>query len=459
MMTMGKVPRRLLLTLSQLVALVLFAGTAAAGEPRAPQPPLVLSLEKAISIALEQNRDVLIADQDRYKADAQVGEARSGAFPQITVTGQYTRNVAKPVLFMPPNTPFNPSHSTQTFEIGSDNSFMAGVQVSQPLFSRKVGMALDIANNYTDLSSYAFEATKQGVVLQVKKAFYSVLLARKLVEANRQGLDVVKANYENVQAQFRHGNAAEFDLLRAEVQLANTEPLLISAENSLVLALNALKNLLSIPLEEEIEVQGQFTFEESSQAAMDEAARRALSTNPSILQLSLQESILEKNISIERANYYPTLNLVGGYQWQSQDNTFQFRNYNWANIFNVGLSLSYPLFDGFKTSARTQQAAIEREKIRYTRLKAEEALKILIQSSALRMAEARRRIEGQEKSIDQAKKAVRIAQTRFKSGVGTQLELLDTQVAMTRAQTNCAQAIYDYLVARSDWEYAVGQSK
>ena len=75
------------------------------------------------------------------------------------------------------------------------------------------------------------------------------------------------------------------------------------------------------------------------------------------------------------------------------------------------------------------------------------------------MEEARKRIQGQEKNIDQAQKAVRIAQTRFKSGVGTQLELLDTQVAMTRAQTTYAQAMYDYLIARADWQYAVGSAR
>jgi outer membrane protein len=72
------------------------------------------------------------------------------------------------------------------------------------------------------------------------------------------------------------------------------------------------------------------------------------------------------------------------------------------------------------------------------------------------MAEARKRIEGQEKNISQARKALSIAETRYKNGVGTQLELLDTQVAMTRAQTNYAQAMYDYLVAKAEWQYAVG---
>jgi len=445
--------------LTLLVLVIFFPIAVRAGDANSPQLPLKLSLENAITLALEQNRDILIADQELYKAEAQVGEARADAFPKITVTGQYTRNMKKPVLFLPPNNPFNPTNSTVTFEIGSDNAYQMGASISQTLFSRKVGVALDIAGTYRDYSEQAFHATEHDVVRQVKRSFYLVLLAQKLVDANRQGLNVVKANVENVRSQYRHGTAAEFDLLRAEVQLANTEPLLFSAENNLALAVNGLKNLLSIPLDQEITIEGDFTFEEIPQTTLDEARQRALSTNPSILQLSLHESLLEKNISIESANFFPTLSLVGTYQWQTQDNTFQFRNYTWAELFNVGLQLSYPLFDGFKTTQRVQQASVDREKVRFARLKAEEGLRIQIQSAELRMAEAKKRITGQEKNIDQAQKAVHIAQTRFTSGVGTQLELLDAQVAMTRAQTNYAQAIYDYLTARADWQYAVGIPK
>ncbi len=444
-------------TLAMMLVSMLLFGPSGSGQN--VRVPLDITLEKAIALALEQNRDVLIADQDRSKADAQVGEARSDALPQITAIGQYTRNVKKPVLFLPPDNPFNPSGSTVAFEIGSDNAYAMGASLSQTLFSRKVGVALDIAGSYHDYTEEGFRAARQSVACQVKKAFYLVLLSRKLVDANRQGLDVVRANFENVQSQYRHGSAAEFDLIRAEVEMANTEPLLISAENGLALSINALKNLLAIPLDQEVTITGDFAFEEIPEEEMRQAEQNALSSNPSILQLSLQESILEKNISIQSANYFPTLSLVGSYQWQTQDNTFLFRNYNWATMFNIGLQLSYPIFDGFRTSLRVQEASIDREKVRYARLKAQEGLAIQIQSAELKMAEAKKRIAGQEKNIDQAQKAVRISQTRFKSGVGTQLELLDAQVAMTRAQTNYAQAIYDYLVAKADWQYAVGMTQ
>jgi outer membrane protein len=457
MMT-SQFPRSLNLLVTAVISFFAFLSSPAIAQEA--RKPFVLTLDKAISMALEQNRDILIAEQDRLKADAQVGEAWSGALPQLSVSGVYTRNIMKPVLFIPANTPLlNPTNQTAAIDIGSANAYAMNASLTQPLYSRKIGVALQIASGYRDFTDQMYTATKQMVVREVKKSFYLVLLAKKLVDANRQGLDVVKANYENVQAQYRNGTAAEFDMLRAEVQFANTEPLVISADNNLALAINALKNLLAIPLDQDLILDGEFTFEELPEAAMIDSRKAALSTNPMILSLSLQETLLEKNVSIERAGYFPSLDLVGGYSWQAQDNTFQFNNYNWAKMLNVGLSLRFPLFDGLRTSNRVQEAENDLEKIHYTRIKAEEGLKIQIQSAELKMAEASRRIAGQEKYIDQAQKAVRIAQTRFKNGVGTQLELLDAQVAMTRAQTNYAQAIYDYLVAKAEWQYAVGISK
>jgi len=416
-------------------------------------------MDTAISMALQQNRDLLIAGEERVKANAQVGEAKSGAFPQLTANGQYMRYLKKQVMFLPPGNAINPTNKTLLFEIGSNNAYSGGLQLSQALFSRKVGVALQIAKTYRELAKETYTAAQQAVIRDTRKAYYQVLLAKKLVEVNRQGLEVIQANYNNVQAQYRVGAAAEYDLLRAEVQLANTEPLLISAENAYQLAVNALKNLLALPLDQPVAIEGEMTFAELPEDVAQQAEAQALATNPTIKQLTLQEQMLDRNIVIEKAGSYPTLYAIGSYIWQSQDNSYKFDNYNWANTINAGVSLSYPLFDGFRTRSRVQQAKVERNKVHYTRLKVEEGLKVQIQAGALRMVEARKRMSGQEKNIEQAQKAVRIAQTRFKSGVGTQLELLDAQVAMTRSQTNYAQALYDYLVSKTEWEFATGTSR
>ena len=239
-----------------------FFPTRAAADSTSAIGTITLTLPRAIEIALNRNRDVLMAGQDRQKARAQVSEAWSNALPRIDASGDYLRNVQLPVMFMPANSAFNPTNATQSIEIGSNNSYQLGASFAQPLYNRKVGVALDMAGTYEKYADQAFQATAEDVTRSTTKAFYRVMLAKELVEVNRQGLDVVKANLENVRSLYDHGNAAEYDLLRAEVQYANTEPLLITAQNNLELSMNSLKALLAIPLDQDLELEGAFQFEE-----------------------------------------------------------------------------------------------------------------------------------------------------------------------------------------------------
>jgi outer membrane protein len=409
-------------------------------------PALELTLPRTLELVLAQNRDVLSSKQDVSKADAQIREAWSYALPQIGVSGTYLRNAIPTVMI------FNDKPITTTL----DNSYSFSASLAQPLWSRKVGLALDIAKTYKEFFDKAREATEEATVREATKAYYRVLLAKKLVDVNREGLSVVMANRDNVRALYQNGAAAEYDMLRAEVQLANTEPAITSAENNYELAKDALKNLLAIPLDREIALQGDLEFADVPTEEVATANAKAVETNSGLMQLRLQESMLEKNTAVEKANYYPSLYLIGAYGWQTQDNSFSVGKYRWQNSLALGLTMSFTPFDGFRTAAKIQEASIDQRKIQLTRIKAEEGLQLMIQTAANQMAEAKKRIQAQSKSLEQAEKALQIAQTRYQNGISTQLELLDTQVAMTKSQTIYAQAIYDFLTAKADWQYYVG---
>ena len=416
---------------------------------------LYLTLNEAISKALENNWDVKISQKDIQKSQEQIDEAYSNAFPRIDFSGRYIRNIKLPVLFLPPNTAFNPTNQTQTFELGSANSVDATFSLSQVLYSQKVNTAIKIAGEYSEFSKEGSKATEQQIILSVKMGFYTILLAKELVKVSRQNYEAAKANFENVSLLFKQGVASEYDYLRSEVQVANAQPMLIQAENGLDLAKSSLKNLLAIDINKPIDVKGKFVFEEMPPEMVEEAGRNAANNNPLVKQLAIQEALLDKNVTIERADYFPTLAFFGQYQFQTQDNTFKLKDYNWAKSFMVGLQLGYTLFDGFGRGARIQQALIDKEKVGLGRRKLEEGLKVQVLQARMKMEESKKRIQAQEKSLQQAGKALKIAQTRYKSGVGTQLEIIDTQAALTFAQTNYFQAIYDYLISKSQWEYAV----
>lgn len=416
---------------------------------------LKLTLSQAVSMALERSWDIQIANEDIKKSEEQISEAYANAFPRIEFSGRYIRNIKFPVLFIPPNNPFNPSDQTLTIELGSKNSYDLGFSISQVIYNQKVNSAIQIANEYSEYSKFGEKSTRQQLINSVKKAFYNVLLMQELVTVSNQNYEVAKANLKNVTAMFNQGIVSEYDYLRSEVQAANVQPYVIQTENNLELAKNNLKNLLAIDLRQPIKLLGEFTFDEVSSNVIDQLSYEAINNNPLINQLKVQSSLLEKNITIQRSDYFPTLSFFGQYQFQAQDNTFKFKDYNWAKTFYVGLQLSYTLFDGFSRSARIEQAIIDRQKVEISRMKLEAGLKIQILQAQLKMEESKKRIYAQEKSLQQAEKALKIAQSRYKNGVGTQLELIDTQAALTMAKTNYAQAIYDYLIAKSDWEYAV----
>jgi outer membrane protein TolC len=389
------------------------------------------------------------------KAQSQIDEAYANAFPKIEFKGTYTRNIKLPVLFIPPNPLFNNTDQTLQIELGSKNSFDAALTMSQVIYNQKVNTAIQIAGEYSGYSKEGDRGTRNDLALNVKKAFYSVLLMKKLVNVSRDGYQVAKANFDNVKALYNKGVSSEYDFLRAEVQLANSEPGLIQAENALVLSKNYIKNLLALDINSPVDVIGDFKYDELSPDLVNTKNVESINNHPLVKQLGIEESLLDKNVTIERSDYFPSLAFFGMYDFQSQDNTLKFKNYNWAKSFAVGLQLNYTLFDGFSRGARIEQAIIDKEKVGLTKRKVEEGLKIQILEAGLKMEEAKKRIKAQEKNLEQADKTIKISQTRYKNGVGTQLELIDTQAAFTFAQTNYAQAIYDYLIAKAEWENAV----
>ncbi len=417
---------------------------------------VVITLPEAIKTALDNNWDVRLSDKDVKKAQEQINEAYSNAYPSISFSGSYNRYLKSPVMFIPANTPnFNPTNQTMTLDLTPKNIFDASVTLSQVLYSQKVNTAIKIADEYASYSQTAAKNARNETILSVKRAFYGVLLAQAMLDVSKKNFESADATYKNVQSQYKQGVASEYDALRSEVQRANAQPLLIQTENAVRLAKDYLKSVMSIDIATDIDVQGAFIFEDVPQTELEESSDNALGNSLLLKQLTINQSLLEKNLIIERSEYFPTLAAFGKYDYQTQDNSFKFHDYNWAPSFIVGLQLSYPIFDGFKRGARIEQAKIEIEKVGLMKKKAEDGIKIQVKQARMKMEEAKKRIDAQVKNLEQAEKTCNIAQTRYKSGIGTQLEIIDTQAALVYARTNHAQAVYDYLVAKAEWEYAV----
>jgi outer membrane protein TolC len=246
-------------------------------------------------------------------------------------------------------------------------------------------------------------------------------------------------------------------LLRAEVAVANLRPDVINAEDTHVLAMNNLKIAMGIPFSEEIAVDGSLEFHAVPDSIPAMATDLVLDANPSISALRLQADVNRAIVSAQWSEYLPTLSAFGNYQLQAQKNDFRFSTNNFVGSILVGLTLSVNIFNGLQTNARVEQARIDVRKTEEQISGLEKNLRTLTQSLTQRLQRARERVAAQLKTVEQAERGYRIATTRFLSGSGTQLEVNDAQLALTRSKVNRIQAVYDYLVAATELDQVLGR--
>lgn len=415
-----------------------------------------LTLDKAINLALDINANLKVANLEVQKSQAQIVEARSYLFPQLNASGQYIRNIEKPVIFLPPGGPFGGSGSS-TLEIGYDNSYNGTLGLTMPIFSNQVFSGLSIAKLNNEISNENLRAVKSQTISNVTKSFLSVLLTREYRDLLQKSLDNALENLNNIKNLNAQGVVADYDLLRAEVQVENLRPQVLQAEDNYKIASDALKITIGLDASVEIEVVGNLTFDSTYQTPnTDEITQQVLMSNPDLQKLEKQSRLTKESIGFEKSAYYPSLSFFGNYQYQTQANDFKFSDYEWVNTFAMGVQLQLPIFTGFRTKSKIEQAQVTNSQVEEQKRAYTEAIQTQVKNVLFRIEQARHRVQVQTKSIEQAEKGYEIAQVRYQNGVGTQLELNDADLSLRQVRANYIQAVYDFQVAIADLQQLTG---
>ena len=416
---------------------------------------IVLTMEDAISLALDRNSELKIAKMEVEKSEQKLREARSGLFPKLDLSGQYQRYIDKPVIFLPPGSPFG-----RTLVIGSDNSYLATAQLSMPLFALPLYEGIGLASDALDIAEQNYISIKNKIVGDVKKSFLAVILTRETKDVMQQSLKNAEDNFENIKRLNSAGTLSDYDVLRAEVQVENLKPVVLQMENNYKLSLEALKVAIGLDANQNIDVVGEMDFDESYKIPTEaEVIEELLQNNPTLAILEKQVKLNDRNVSLEQAAYFPSLAGFGNYQYQTQANDFKFSDYNWVKTFVLGLQLQIPIFNGFKTQSRVNQAEIGLNQAVEQKRNLTEAIKTQALSVLYRVQQAVKRIEGQNRTVRTAQEGYEIAKRRLENNVGTQLEVNDAELALRQAKLNRLQAIYDFKVAEADLETVLGRIK
>ncbi len=414
-----------------------------------------LDIEDAIGIALENNRDVKNALDETRKADYQILEAASGAMPQVDgfVTGE---KVLKPMVFVIQMPDEDGNMTTNRLKVGTDYTMNVGASLTQPLYvGGKVGTALKAAKIYKSISDYSLKAVQQSVVSGVVQAFNTVILHKETLRISGESLEQAEHHLENVKNLYETGSATEYDLLRAKVNVSNLKPNLIEAENNVEIALMKLKEIMGIKPNMPITVNGSFSEPDTSlfQLASRETA---FQYRPDLIASKETVDLYDKNIRITKGDFLPVLTAGSTFQYAGNMDELKYNARDWTPYWVANVNLSFPIFSGLKNYSKYKQAKVDHLKARTDYRKKRDATEIEVKQAVMNLRKAVEKISSQRMNVDEAQKAVDMAESLFRNGKATQLEVLDTQLALEQAKTNMATALYEGKVAEIMLKQSLG---
>lgn len=458
-------------------------------EADSAETPVVISLEQALKIALSENIAVKVADKEIERTKYAKKGTYASLFPQIDATGSYQRTIKKQVMYMDfdmssfgggsaagsgstgsgtagtgegsgtgAGSTASSSKNNGGLEVGRWNTWSAGVSASMPVVNAQLWKSIKISGMDVELAVEKARASRLDMVSQVKNAYYAVLFSKEAFNVYKEVYENAMTNYAETEKKYNVQKATDLDMARAKTNVANAIPNVYNAESSIILALWQLKAVMGIDLEMNIDVEGAIEdYSEYMTSDVTKADSISLDHNSTMKQLEIQANELAQSIKAQQYAYIPTLALAFNYSYNAMTNDFNFKEYRWTPYSYVGVSLSIPIFSGGKRLNQVRQARNSYEQMRLQMTSTERNLKISIRQSLNTMETNVKSYDAAKDAVASAEKAYSIAEKSYEVGRATLTDLNDAQLALTQARLAESQAVYNFIVAKTQLEQTLGQ--
>lgn len=458
-------------------------------EADSAETPVVISLEQALKIALSENIAVKVADKEIERTKYAKKGTYASLFPQIDATGSYQRTIKKQVMYMDfdmssfgggsaagsgstgsgtagtgegsgtgSGSTASSSKNNGGLEVGRWNTWSAGVSASMPVVNAQLWKSIKISGMDVELAVEKARASRLDMVSQVKNAYYAVLFSKEAFNVYKEVYENAMTNYAETEKKYNVQKATDLDMARAKTNVANAIPNVYNAESSIILALWQLKAVMGIDLEMNIDVEGAIEdYSEYMTSDVTKADSISLDRNSTMKQLEIQANELAQSIKAQQYAYIPTLALAFNYSYNAMTNDFNFKEYRWTPYSYVGVSLSIPIFSGGKRLNQVRQARNSYEQMRLQMTSTERNLKISIRQSLNTMETNVKSYDAAKDAVASAEKAYSIAEKSYEVGRATLTDLNDAQLALTQARLAESQAVYNFIVAKTQLEQTLGQ--
>jgi len=423
-------------------------------------PALEITLDDYVRLVIRNSKQLMVAAKDLEIAHSTGRAARSQALPLIGAEAGYRRNlleITHPVpigVIVDPSAPGFSQLMFQDMRVNTDNEFTLGLSLSQQIFNLKVFNAIRASREFNRMSGHIYEAQRAAIINIAKKVYYQNYLLEKLLDVRRNIESNTHENYLNAKEKFEVGMVSEFDFLRTKVEWKTRIPETLQAQRNLDLARINLKNLAGINANTEVVLIT--TLDEYPELPQLVPLSDIFAARPDFRAATAEVALRRINLRAARADHFPTLR--GNVLFAVSAASDQFSIDNSTRVAQAGITASLPVFTGGGLYAQTRRAKSEYEQSAIRLQQLREDVVANIRSIYLTLGEAHQRIITAEATLNIARRAYDIAQTSYRAGLATQLDLKDATTSYELANIHYISSVFEYLSAYFDWQQATGRT-
>ena len=473
------------LIMFKLIVAVLL-GVASVSSAKAQQADsLHIDLATALDIALSENPTVKVADMEITKKEYAKKTAYGALLPQMDIIGSYQRAIKRQTVYFDEGLGFgggdiDPTQYTpeelqimevvgKMFSMGGDsessgegiqmgrfNVWSAGLNVNLPLVVPSLWKNIQMSEVDINIAMEQARASRINLINQVKKSYFSLLLAQDSYDVLRKTYETDSINLENIKNRFNQGVVAEYDVITADVRLKSLIPNMLQAQNMMKIAEMQLNILMGIDGDIPLKVSGSLDEYEATMFDNLIPADTSLSLNSDLKQFDLQAKQAQNVYELQKLQYAPSLVSTFNWTYMSQNNDFRFSNYRWDPYSMLGITLQIPIFSGGQRYHNVKQAEMQLFQLGEQRKEIERGLKLSLKNNYDLISKNIEQVVATQSSVEQARKGHEITLKRYETGLGTIVDVNAAALAVLNAELQNRNAIYDYLAAKADLEKVLG---
>ncbi len=416
------------------------------------------SLQAAIDYALKHNGNYLNAEADILQAKYKQGEITGIGLPQISGSFDLKDYLEIPTSLLPAQIFGGPPGQFIPVKFGTKYNATAGLTASQLIFNSDYLLGLQAAKEFRVLAEKNMQRTKAETVQNVSKAYYLVLVNQERTKFLDANLSKLKKLLEDTRAYNKEGFVEKIDVDRLEVAFNNLQTEKTKTERLIGMSEIMLKFQMGYKLSDPIKLSDKLQEEGSDAHTIKEGEKINFSARPEYALLETQKNISTLDLRRNRLAYLPTLVAYGALNYNAQRMEFDFmdRKKDWFPIGLIGVTLNVPIFDGLQKHYKIQQAKINLLKSNNSLQSLSSVIELEASMATVNYQNALSGIETQKKNMALAQQIYDVAEKKYKQGMGSNVEILNAQTSLTEAQTNFYNAIYDLMVAKTDYLKATG---